>query len=317
MTTLFFSYSHKDEGLRDELEVHLAMLKHQGLIDTWHDRRITAGDVFSSSIDERLETANVMLLLVSPDFLASDYCYNLEMKKAMERHERGECRVIPIILRPCDWHTAPFGKLLAAPTDGKAVTKWPDRDEAFLDVVKQIRAALPKVAVASSQPQAASASGEVQTTSPRSSNLRLRKEFTEVDRDRFQDEAFEYISRFFKESLAELQIRNPGIETRFRPVDARAFGAVIYKQGNAVAQCGIRNEGGRSSFKNITFCYDETAPRDTWHESVSVESDEQSLFLKPMGMQMAYRGERSEHLTPDGAAELFWEMLIEPLQRSY
>jgi hypothetical protein len=115
MATIFFSYSHKDEALRDELETHLSMLKRQGFITTWQDRRIAAGDILDPMINAHLESADVVLLLVSPDFLASDYCYDKEMSRALERHEAGKCRVIPVILRPSDWHDAPFRKLLAAP----------------------------------------------------------------------------------------------------------------------------------------------------------------------------------------------------------
>lgn len=134
MVSIFFSYSHRDESLRDELEKHLAGLKHQGLIDTWHDRRITAGEEVDDAISEHLEKADIILLLVSPDFIASDYCYSIEMVRALQRHNNGEARVIPVILRPCDWKDLEFGKLLATPKDGKPVTKFPNQDEAFLEV---------------------------------------------------------------------------------------------------------------------------------------------------------------------------------------
>lgn len=104
---------------------------------------MTAGDVLGQRIDEQLERADIILLLVSPDFLASDYCHDMEMQRALARHAERSARVIPIILRPCDWQHSPFSHLLAAPTDGKPITRWPDEDEAFLDVVRQIRAALP------------------------------------------------------------------------------------------------------------------------------------------------------------------------------
>lgn len=131
MVKIFFSYSHEDEQLRNELEAHLAMLKRQGLVEFWHDRRIAAGNDLVGEISDHLEEADIVLLLVSPDFLNSDYCYDIEMQRALEKHRQGEARVIPIILRHCDWHPAPFGKLLALPTDGKPVVKFPDRDEAF------------------------------------------------------------------------------------------------------------------------------------------------------------------------------------------
>ena len=106
--TLFFSYSHVDEALRNQLEVHLSALKRQGLIATWHDRRITAGSQVGDRIDANLNASQVVLLLVSSDFIASDYCYEREMARAMERHEKGDARIIPVILRPCDWHDLPL-----------------------------------------------------------------------------------------------------------------------------------------------------------------------------------------------------------------
>ena len=141
---LFYSYSHKieDETLRDELEEALALLKRQGLISGWHDRKIGAGDEWKGAIDKNLEEAQVVLLLVSASFLASDYCWDVETKRAIERHDQGEAKVIPVILRPCDWHGAPFGKLQSLPKDGKAVTSWTNKDEAWTDVALGIRRAI-------------------------------------------------------------------------------------------------------------------------------------------------------------------------------
>ncbi len=138
---LFYSYSHKDEDLRDKLETHLSMLKRQKVISNWHDRGIVPGEEWGGEIDEHLRAADIVLLLVSADFLASDYCYDIELGLAMERHEAGEASVIPIILRPCDWTGAPFGKLQGLPKNARPVTTWPNSDEAFTDVAKGIRKA--------------------------------------------------------------------------------------------------------------------------------------------------------------------------------
>jgi hypothetical protein len=139
---LFISYSHKDEPLREQLGTHLSLLKRQGVIDEWHDRRIGAGQEWAGAIDEHLNGADVILLLVSADFLASDYCYDLEMTRALERHDARDACVIPVILRSVDWRGAPFAKLQALPRDGKPVTSWLDRDEAFTDVARGIRRAV-------------------------------------------------------------------------------------------------------------------------------------------------------------------------------
>ncbi len=137
--TVFYSYSHKDEKLRDRLETHLVNLKREGLITTWHDRRISADLEWKNQIDEWLNKAQIILLLVSPDFLASDYCYDIEMKRAMERHMAGEARVIPIILRASEWGHSPFSKIKALPIDGRPIAKWHDHDTAFFDVARGIR----------------------------------------------------------------------------------------------------------------------------------------------------------------------------------
>jgi hypothetical protein len=141
-SVLFNCYSHKDEQLRKQLENHLTMLRRQGVIRCWSDRMISAGREWEGQIDQKLERAQVILLLVSADFLASDYCYDVEMRRALERHEAGTVRVIPVILRACDWSGAPFGKLKALPKDAVAVTSWPNQDEAFTDVAKGIRMAV-------------------------------------------------------------------------------------------------------------------------------------------------------------------------------
>jgi TIR domain len=139
---IFFSYAHEDEALRDELAKHLKLLERQGIIKAWHDLNITAGEEWKTAINTNLESAEIILLLISADFLASDYCYDIEMKTALERHKCNQARVIPIILRPVDWHHAPFGKLTALPTDGKSITTWPNQDEAFTNIVKGLRKAI-------------------------------------------------------------------------------------------------------------------------------------------------------------------------------
>jgi len=136
---VFYCYAHEDEELRNELEKHLSSLQRQKLITTWHDRRIIPGTEWAGIIDMHLNTASIILLLISPDFLASDYCYDVEMKRALERHRLGEARVIPIMLRPVDWKGTPFERLLALPTDARPVTTWSNQDEAFLDVTRGIR----------------------------------------------------------------------------------------------------------------------------------------------------------------------------------
>jgi TIR domain len=142
---VFFSYSHKDEALRDELATHLKLLERTGVIRSWHDRRIGAGEEWKAAIDANIEKAHAILLLVSSDFLASDYCYDVEMKRALARHDAGEAAVLPVILRDCRWSRAPFAKLQALPKDAKPVTSWSNRDEAWTNVAAGIEAAAARI----------------------------------------------------------------------------------------------------------------------------------------------------------------------------
>lgn len=135
---LVYSYSHKDEELRDRLQLHLTLLQRQQLISPWHDRKIMPGERWAGVIDDRFKQADLILLLVSPDFIASDYCYEIEMKTALEREAKGEAKVVPVILRSCNWPAAPFSKLQALPKDGKPVVEWEFPDQAWTDVEKGI-----------------------------------------------------------------------------------------------------------------------------------------------------------------------------------
>lgn len=137
--SIFYAYAQEDEALQKELEKHLSLLKREGLITGQHFRMISGGKEWQGEIDSHISKSKIILLLVSPDFLSSDYCYDVEMKRAMELHDSKAARVIPVILRPVDWHSAPFGKLQALPKDGKPITTWPNRDEAFLNVAQGIR----------------------------------------------------------------------------------------------------------------------------------------------------------------------------------
>src|SRR6266568_2996804 len=136
---LFYCYAREDKSIRDELERHLTNLKRQYPIETWHDREISPGIKWEREIDSRLNTAHIILLLVSPDFMAPQYCYGVEMKRALERQEAGTARVVPIIVRPVDWEDAPFSTLQVLPKDTLPVTSWPDRDLAYVDVASGIR----------------------------------------------------------------------------------------------------------------------------------------------------------------------------------
>lgn len=148
---LFYSYSHIDEPLRDKLDRHLAALKRSGVISDWHDRKILAGDNFDTRINQHLEDADIILFLISADFIASSYIWDVEVKRAMERQGSGQCRVIPVVLRPVDLDGVPFENLLRLPKDGLAVTQWDNQDLAFTNIAQGIRRVATEMALLESK----------------------------------------------------------------------------------------------------------------------------------------------------------------------
>lgn len=319
--SVFFSYSHADESMRDQIEKQLSALKRQGVIATWHDRHIRAGEEFAQVIDDHINRDEIILLLVSADFIASDYCYEIEMQRAMARHQAGDAIVIPVILRACDWHTTPFGKLQAVPRDGKPIKQWPDVDEAMLQVAQAVRqaathwqkSAATTVSSVKPSPSSPVAPMQSETSSPRSSNLRLAKAFTQRDKDRFKDETFDYVARFIENSLTELAQRNPGYEGVFKRIDASRFFATIYHNGRDVGRATYFTGGGHFG-NGINYVQGESMASNSTNETLTVDADEQSMFLRCLGMA-SFGADRERKLTQEGAAEHLWGLLIEPLQR--
>jgi hypothetical protein len=134
---VFMSYCHVDEMHLNKLVKHLAVLSDE-LIDVWHDRRIQVGAKLDTEIEKELAASDIVLLLVSAEFLASDYCA-AETQRALTRLGEGSAVVLPVILKPCEWQKAPFGHLLVAPKDGRPIVKWKSREEGYLDVAKSVR----------------------------------------------------------------------------------------------------------------------------------------------------------------------------------
>lgn len=318
MASLFFSYSHTDEQLRDELGKHLSMLRREGTIESWHDRRIVPGQQLDHAIDRHLQAASIILLLVSSDFLASDYCYDVEVRRAMERHERGDATVIPVILRPCDWRAAPFGRLLALPRDGKPVTLWPNQDEAFLSVVAGIRVAVaarrvPPAVPDPNQARPATARGAGSDRS-RPDRFLVPRTFSELEKDNFLEQAFNTISESFQTFLGELEHAHAGLQTRFRRLDAARLTAVVYRAGHPVSRCTIWMGTRSTLMRGIGYVENDSGETNTLNESLSVEADAHSLYLKPMGMAFVGQDHPPQTLSAETAAEFLWTLFLRRLR---
>lgn len=129
----------KDEEYKKELDKHFAPLRNNGRVETWNDRKLEAGSRLNEIIQEELNTSDIIIFMLSSDFLDSYYCYDIEMKKAIEREKRGECKIIPVIVRACMWDETPLKNFLAFPKDGKPIEQYERKDDAYLEIAKGVR----------------------------------------------------------------------------------------------------------------------------------------------------------------------------------
>ena len=198
----FVSYSHRDEGTLERLKTHLSPLLREGRIEAWYDREIRAGEEIDGEISAQLESCDVFLLLISADFLKSDYCMETEMTRAMQRHDEGSARVIPIIVEDCYWKSSPFQKLKALPKDGKPISKWTNENTAYLNVVEEVVRILDDIGRTPAVSQSRAGGEAVAGTQPR--KYRVQRHFDEIDRADFRDKAFEEVRNYFQKAAAEL-----------------------------------------------------------------------------------------------------------------
>ena len=148
---VFVSYAHVDEPLRERLRTHLSALEREGLISAWDDREIAGGEDWAIAIDDRLNAADLVLLLVTADFIKSDYCFGIEMKRALERHADPSDRaiVIPVIAKRCDWEKSPFAKLQALPSGARPLAEWKTEDDYYTAVAKGLRQRIGRLSIQS------------------------------------------------------------------------------------------------------------------------------------------------------------------------
>ena len=308
---IFISYSHRDQEALERLHTHLAPLRSEGLIDTWYDRQILAGERIDEEIGKELESCDLFLMLVSPDFLASDYCVNREMKRALERHREGAAHVVPIIVEPCDWFSSPLHELRALPCDGRPISEWPNQNNAYLDVVKELRRILEtrKAAV----PPMGRAMFPEQTNETRTvaSRYRVQRDFDEIDRSEFRETAFATIRDYFQQQIAEIDTISD-LRGRFVPRGPSSFGCTVVNRGRVLnrgtAHITVHCKNGGLGLGDIYYSFSENADPNSANGIFHIESDEYEMYLSSM---MSFFGSGRERLTPEEAAEHLWADFIE------
>lgn len=304
----FISYSHKDADALDRLHTHLAMLRREGAVEAWFDREILAGGKLDAEITAQLEGCKLFLLLVSPDFLASDYCVEREMQRALERHAAGDARVVPIIIEPCDWAASPLRQLKALPRDGKPISEWTNENNAYLDVVNEIR----RILRTEDQPDTKDASAGVAAATEAGGaarRYRVKRDFDEIDRSDFRTAAFRSLRTYFEQAIAEIDSIDD-LRGRFVPLTETSFSCTLVNKARdrGVAHITVHCRGTSHGFSDIFYSFSENAPDNTANGGFSIKADEYELFLAPM---MFGYGREDERLTPEGAAEALWAEFLQ------
>ena len=323
MTTGFVSYTHADADLKDQLLRHLAPLRREGLIDVWHDAMLRPGEHLDPTVQAALAKSDLVLLLVSAGFLASEYCYEQEMVRAFARQRANTARVVPIILKPCQWKGVPVGEgerladFVALPKDGLPVTSWPDADAAFDNVAGAVRDMLHSGATGSGVQVIAPtpAAGSPRTAPMRRASaavLGIAARPTDLDRDRFLRAGLATTAAVFEAKLSELASSDPRVQTDFERIDSRTFAASVYLDGKRVGQLSIWH--GSDTWRNaLCLSYDTvTSTRNSMSDWLPIEATPQGLAFGA-GSAMARRSTAGP-LDADGAANYFWEGFITQIQ---
>lgn len=274
MAKAFISYSHKNERALERLHTHLAMLRREGLISEWFDREILAGKNLNKEIQTNLGDSDLFIALVSPDFLASNYCYEREMSVALKRHEDGSIQFIPVIIEACDWKSSPLGQIKALPKDGKPISMWTNEDVAYLDIVTELRRLLmPGKRIDVEQ-------NEKTSTKSQAKRYRIKKEFDAIDRADFARKAFDDIRDYFERSVKELNEIGDPIRARFERMGETGFTCTVLNKAsrNSEGHITVHLQGERG-FGDITYSHQLRGASNTSNGHVRVSSDEYEQYL--------------------------------------
>ena len=314
----FISYSHKDTAAVERLHTHLALLLREGRIDAWFDRMIMPGGQIDVEITRELEECDLFMILVSPDFLASDYCVNREMRRALERHNAGEAHVVPIIIRPCDWMSSPLGQLKALPCDGKPISEWSNDDSAYLDVVNGLRLILDANQVVHRPSPEVSTSRPSRAARPDARRYRVRRDFDQIERTDFRDRSFAIIRDFFQKSITEIDSVDD-VRGRFEDVSRNSFRCTVVNRalghGRGTAHIAVHCRSDSFSLGDIYWSYGESASPGQANGMLNVEADDYELYLSSI-LGIRFSGER-ERITAEEAANIVWNEFLQHAGISY
>lgn len=315
MSKLFISYSHMDAHVLERLHAHMAILRSEGKVVAWFDREILAGGNLNTDIREKLDDADIFVAIVSPDYLNSNYCYEVEFKQALERKDKGQLVIVPVIAQPCDWHASPFGKMKAIPTDGKAISDWVNENAAYLNVIQELRRLLEAGKTVPGPIKESSAIAEGTKTKKA---YKVKQDFTEIDIIDFRADSFEVIRRYFEESVSEINTIED-IQARILSSDKTSFTCLVTNRrkvdskGYITVQIPSESHFGRSGL-NYAFS-EKLSPNVIQLDNVfNIEKTDYELVWVKRSM---FGSSESKRFDAKAIAEELWEQFIDQVGISY
>ncbi|MCS3870691.1 hypothetical protein J3D55_003607 [Chryseobacterium ginsenosidimutans] len=305
----FISYSHKDSNYLERLKVHLAQMKRDGLITEWTDEEIHAGGSLNNTISDALNSSELFLALLSPDYIASNYCYNKEFETAQRMQEVGEIIIVPIIIEPCDWKRTPFGNLKALPKDGKAVSEWTNANNAFLNVIDELRrlTTLSKSTV--------SLQNLPKSTAPEKMvrNYKVKKYFSEVDNYNFKETSYQEIKNYFQSSISELDsVEN--LQARFTNDGKGFFTCLVSNRANNQSSFLTVQAGsdGQRHFGDLSYSFSEQVSTNSIQmgKVFKIDNDDYEQFWTKSSQGFGFSSQSSSRLAAHQVAEEIWNEFI-------
>lgn len=307
----FISYSHHDQAILERLHKHLAQLKRDNLLQAWTDHNILAGETLDVEIDNALAISGLFIALLSPDYIASEYCYEKEFESALKKHQEGTIIIVPVIVEPCEWTNTPFKNFKALPKDGKPISEWENPNTALLFVVQQLRNL-----ILSQKLVKRSNKSKFEENSHR--NYQVKKEFDKIQKLEFKERTFdevrEYMIRFIEE-LKDLE----NVYTRITD-NSKEFNALIVNRNISPIECSLTltadSKANLMHYNSSSMGINCEINKEGHIDNLlfELEWDEFSLFWIRAGQfGMNMRSQESKKYNPKEIADEIWLMWLEKI----
>ncbi|MEQ8472495.1 MAG: toll/interleukin-1 receptor domain-containing protein [Marinoscillum sp.] len=305
------SYSHADEAVLDRLHKHLAQIKRDGLLDSWTDQEISAGGVIDDEVNNALSEAELFIAIISADYIASNYCYEIEFQEALKQQERGAVIIVPVIARPCDWHSTPFKKFRALPKDGKAITDWANTDTALLDVTQNLRNILNKRGSHRHDPVSSTPDFN---TSQR--NYKVKRDFDSIEKLEYQEQTFSEIKKLLESYMGEIAgLEN--IKAKVLDTTPSSFKGLIVNRNRINNECALtistdnddnhNNQMFRFSDGECIWVDLENPMESSYKKCFRLGFDEYDMFWNMEGGRYHFHQEESQVLkSAKELADIIW-----------